>query len=248
MIDRGIIMAGMSVIAVYLFLLSKKKDYIGLVYLLCFSMIYTEVLKDVFQMPRPPMHGQDVEGYGFPSGHTGFYSMFCIWMFLTYQNKVVKILSIFVLSISCWLLVYDGYHYTRDIIGGLIFAGVVMYAYKKFVSKIDELKKFMYIATLTTALLFVLHFTNGHVDRYVYWMYYTMLGFGLGNLAFIENNCKKCIMIFLTIIKITIVVTLIAKIKYDVFVQMKWELFASSVPLIKKLILKWEARTQLKRL
>ena len=69
---------------------------------------------------------------------------------------------------------------------------------------------------------------------------------GLGNLAFVENNCKKGIMIFLTIIKIIIVVAIIVKIKYDVFVQMKWELVASTVPLIKKLILKWEARTQIR--
>ena len=177
MIDHEIIMAGMDIAAVYLFLFSKKKDYIGLIYLLCLSMIYTAVLKDVFQMPRPPMYGQAVEGYGFPSGHTGFYFMFCMWIFLTYQNMAVKILSIFVLAASCWLLVYDGYHYTLDIIGGLIFASAVMYAYKKLLSNLDEFKKFMYIAIPATALLFALHFINGHVDKYVYWMYYTMFGF-----------------------------------------------------------------------
>ncbi len=159
----------------FVFIHKIREDSIGLIYLLFFTTIYNAVLKEVFKMPLPETCPST--SYGFPSGHTNFYSILCIWIFISYKSKYIKTLSILVFCLAEWRIVYLGYHYLRDVLLTPLFALTVTYLYKKFVSDFSDYKKLVIFAVVNALLIMTLIWLTG------YWSLPPFYAYGLSVIA-----------------------------------------------------------------
>ena len=116
------------VIAVFSFLIHKKKDIFhfllgtGIVYLVCYA------LKEIIKLQRPL---DSIEsGFGFPSGHAAVY--FFIAAFMTDKFEKDKFHFILLAVIVALSRVYLNVHYLSQVIsGGLLGIGVYQ-LYKKW--------------------------------------------------------------------------------------------------------------------
>lgn len=92
-----------------------QKIYARTLCLLLFTMIYNYYLKSLWKLPLPP----PLEGWAFPSGH--MHNAIIVWGWLTreYHSKYFLFLSIFILSLIGYSLLYFHYHYFIDILGAV---------------------------------------------------------------------------------------------------------------------------------
>lgn len=107
--------------------------------------IINYLLKIVFMRARPDINPLVVEtSYSFPSGHAmismAFYGYLIYIMYYYIDNKIIKRLFIYLLSILILLIgisrIYLGVHYTSDVIGGFCFAIVYLIIYTSITKKI----------------------------------------------------------------------------------------------------------------
>ncbi len=114
-------------LALLIFWCFSKKTGIRAMYVILFSAFAAILLKNLFNMPRPPeyLHKIEENGFGFPSGHAQVSSGFWGYMGCRFQNMwVIFTGTVAVLSISL-SRVYLGVHYAGDVIGGIIFGLIV---------------------------------------------------------------------------------------------------------------------------
>ncbi|MDR0695489.1 MAG: hypothetical protein LBF56_01795 [Holosporales bacterium] len=99
---------------VLMFVISRKQHcYADLLYALFLTVLYNAVLKCIFKCPLPETCPGT--GYGFPSGHYNFGTVFYVWMILANRKLYVSVcLGILWLAYG-WCLVVAGYHYALDI-------------------------------------------------------------------------------------------------------------------------------------
>lgn len=96
----------------------------------------TEVLKALFQTPRPHIAYPDLvtplveqTGYGMPSGHTLIALVTWGLMAWHFRRRWLTILTVIMVALMSWARMYAGVHYPQDVVGGLLFGGLVLWAF-----------------------------------------------------------------------------------------------------------------------
>lgn len=113
----------------------KWKPVFGLLVLLIASIFVGEYLKSIFKIPLM----FDPTRYAFPSGHTQFSTVFYGWIcYRLVQNTTHHFLKIFYIAVTLCILilatasiVHAGYHLWRDILGGFVSGGILLYLWTR---------------------------------------------------------------------------------------------------------------------
>lgn len=179
-------------VAAVLFIFSKKLELRkrqALIYMLLFTMIYNDFLKQIFRQPLPETCPSS--GFGFPSGHMSFFSVFFFWIFLEYKNNLVKILSILLLVFIGWGIVYNGFHYTIDVICAPLFSASTIYIYRKFVEPQNTLRTFCIINSTSIMIMLAIYCMINSVTKHVLQAYFIITAFGISNIIFQKDKKIK---------------------------------------------------------
>lgn len=123
------------IILLGLSLFFKKKEALYLNLTVIISTIINQVLKYLFQRPRPILINKIVEtGYSFPSGHAmasvSFYGFIIYLIIESHLNKKIKwitsiLLTILIISI-CISRIYLGVHFASDVIAGVLLSSSLL--------------------------------------------------------------------------------------------------------------------------
>ncbi|MES2059661.1 MAG: bifunctional DedA family/phosphatase PAP2 family protein [Patescibacteria group bacterium] len=133
-----------------LLLLNKKrwKDASFAAFALGIGMILVNILKAVFQRPRPVLPFLHVTGTSFPSGHAAMAAIFGVVLYYTSLRKIqsnrsrslailASCLVVFAIGLS---RVYLNVHFASDVLGGYfvgIFFGILMIVLLRVGNKLD---------------------------------------------------------------------------------------------------------------
>ncbi|MDR0744561.1 MAG: phosphatase PAP2 family protein [Holosporales bacterium] len=227
------------------FVLIKKHDFSGLIYLLFFTMIYNTLLKPIFALPLPKTCPGT--GYGFPSGHMNFNAVFFLWIFTTFKNRIIKIFSVLLLATIGWSIVYKGFHFARDVLLTPIFSCLFIFIYKKFIANQSSSRAFLIVNIVSSILIFCLYFVKKTIPEHIFIAYYLIIGFGLSKL-FLEILKQKTgfrTIIFQIVTTILVILSMIIVLKinneniilYHVFNKIHWLFIGISISFFKYLLL-----------
>ena len=84
-------------------------------------------LKSFFEVYQPPT--ASVQGFAFPSGHTGFCIVLWGWLAWEWKNKVFAGFVLTLWAGMFWAIVHKRYHLPADIIGGISFGFLCLVGY-----------------------------------------------------------------------------------------------------------------------
>jgi hypothetical protein len=175
--------------AILLFVFAKEEKYSGLIYLLFLTMLYNSILKHLFKWPLPetcPGHG-----YGFPSGHTNFMSVFHIWLILANNGVVLRAILIVLWITSITSIALAGYHYFMDVILTIPFSMLSIMLYKYAYKKFKTTRITSIIVWSATVFLLILYNIEGSVHAHVAIAYGSIIGFCLSSSIFnFSSNWK----------------------------------------------------------
>lgn len=107
------------------FCLDKKIFTRGL-FILFFTMILSQYLKSIWQIPLAPHLG---EGWAYPSGHMQTAVAFYGWLAYEFRNRWVTLCVLGGLIGIGWALVYKGYHSVDDVLAGVLFGAATVGVY-----------------------------------------------------------------------------------------------------------------------
>jgi hypothetical protein len=221
----------------YIFL--DKKIFGNCIFLLMITMIYNVILKNIFKMPLPETC--PTTGYGFPSGHMHFASIFYIWLIFHFRNIFVRILCIINMVYSGYILVKKGYHYPFDVAVTPVFALVSVFLYSKLVKFADSTKSIsVYSIVIAFILVLILGIYIGKIQTSTYIAFYFLLGFSVSWNTFLKDYNKKVTIINgIIIITATLIFYNIMKyifkeieIEIEIVEEMKWFFISGSVPML----------------
>lgn len=141
----------LTLAALILFIVIKdKKIGIAIILNLGISALLNQLLKQIFQRPRPNVFRIITEkGFSFPSGHsmasTAFYGFFIYLIFKSVKNKSIKWISIFLLGMLILNIgfsrIYLGVHYTSDVLAGFLISISYLIIYTEILHKIISKNK-----------------------------------------------------------------------------------------------------------
>jgi undecaprenyl-diphosphatase len=120
------------------FFLSKQARFGHLIYLLLFTIIFNNSLKNYFHVPLFP-HLNKV-GFAFPSGHMQGAATLYGWLALNSSRLHIKGITLFLLGGIGFSLVHCAYHTWWDVGGGLVAAALTLGSYRWAQHKISFLK------------------------------------------------------------------------------------------------------------
>lgn len=231
--------------ACVLFIFSKKKDYKGMLYLLFLTMIYNTILKDIFKHPLPPTCPS--QGFGFPSGHMNFLSVFYLWIAVVNKNILLRIFMLAALSLEGLLIYLAGYHYGIDVVITPIFAITAILIYRYFANDKPNQKIFPIIGAITIIIATVTIFMHSEIQHHIALAYYFIFGFGTALLTkdkLVEN-------IKISVLNKAIIITSILLLEgfgyyfredgYIPFANGYWFLFGAALPFVRMLLTKTKA-------
>jgi len=145
----------------YLFI--NRKLFGEVIVIIAFTLVFNRFLKSIFQAPLPPALGKS--GWAFPSGHMQLAFAMWGWIAWRYRYKWFWIvLGIFLTGVGVGL-VYQGYHYPRDIPAAVLFAGLSLVGFNYF-------------------------FRSQWVKQHVGYSFIILIGIGLILMSFIPNGWK----------------------------------------------------------
>ena len=108
--------------SVLIWCVNKSLGFWG-AFILLTSATYSNLIKDITMLPRPPLEGvtHPPGSYAFPSGHT--LTAVTVWPYLAVRLKsrafwIWSIVAVLMIGLSRLML---GYHYLGDVIGGFAF-------------------------------------------------------------------------------------------------------------------------------
>jgi undecaprenyl-diphosphatase len=160
--------------AILLFVFTKTGKYDGLMYLLFLTMLYNAILKHMFKWPLPetcPGHG-----YGFPSGHTNFMTVFYVWIVVVNKNFILRFVVVVLWITSIISLVLAGYHYHIDVILAVPFSIFSIVLYKCAYRKLGARKTISIVIWSATAFLLILYGIEGTIRTYMAIAYGAIIG------------------------------------------------------------------------
>ena len=125
--------------------LIKYKKGIFFSIIICLDTIVNLIVKKIIGINRPDKINWLVveKGYSFPSGHTmisiTFYGLLIYFITKSNIKKSTKILLSIILGVLILLIglsrIYLGVHYFSDVIGGLLWGGLLLFSYIKFIER-----------------------------------------------------------------------------------------------------------------
>jgi hypothetical protein len=121
------------VIALGFWLRPKNKLFLHLGFLVPFSTILNGVLKNIFQIARPPEAfwlAQPTDGLGFPSGDVQVATVFWGMILLNVRSTPLKLLiAVIIGGVGC-SRVYLGVHSMADVLAGFLIAVLTVWAWR----------------------------------------------------------------------------------------------------------------------
>ncbi|NHV06560.1 MAG: phosphatase PAP2 family protein [Thaumarchaeota archaeon] len=123
-------------------------------------------LKDFFKIPRPPreLWKYQVEGYGFPSGHTQGTTVFWGYLSLYFSSVLLLIVAVLILLLVAYSRLELGVHSLLDVVGGAFFGSLVLFlgflVEKEVVKKIKNYVSFVWVSL--PLLFFAISFVSGY--------------------------------------------------------------------------------------
>jgi len=106
---------------------------------LLLSGTYTNMLKDFWALPRPQIQGITLPGgYAFPSGHT--LTAVTLWGYLAVRlfSRVMRIWMVFAIVAVGISRIVLGYHYPRDVTGGVALGLAFLLVYNQVERRITR--------------------------------------------------------------------------------------------------------------
>lgn len=126
----GQLMVALAIIFTSVLLIKKhKREAFLFAFILVMAAIIDNVLKDIYQRPRPYFYPLVVESdYSFPSGHAMdsfvFYATLSYLFFHFTKNKALSVMasifSVFMIGLVGLSRVYLGVHYPSDVLAGYV--------------------------------------------------------------------------------------------------------------------------------
>lgn len=116
-----------GIVCIWYILHRRYSTAVIVIFNILFSMFLNDILKGIFQRPRPDIRMMDVSGFSFPSGHTmnntAIYGFLIFLVLNSSMNKCLKFILIIFMSFLTGMIgfsrMYLAVHYPTDIIGGL---------------------------------------------------------------------------------------------------------------------------------
>jgi len=161
--------------AAVLSFLFRKRDDSGLVFLLCFTMIFNTILKTCFGMTGP--FSKSPTDYAFPSGHMNFDGVFFIWMALYSRYNFARGLYVVIAAFCGWCMVYKGFHYARDVFAAPFFSALSVYCYLKFIDKLPMRDRNFVVSIVMIGFSLLTFLIRGAVESHILMAYSFAIGF-----------------------------------------------------------------------
>ncbi len=213
------------------FIWIKRNIFYHAICLILLSMLFSAALKVSFQKISP-------YGFCFPSGHMQAAVVLYGWLAYKFENRLLRIGTLILLSGIGISLVYLDYHDYLDVLGGIFFAVIVLWVYISVLRKMKHDMLWMSISLATLFMLYI-YLRYGQIIPHLWLAYYALIGFTLSVKIFeqkidLRNITHK--------ILATILCFLIILITHSIFqshfllslpaylYQMKWLLIGISIP------------------
>ena len=161
--------------AAVLSFLFRKRDDSGLIFLLCFTMIFNTILKECFGMIGP--FAKSPTDYAFTSGHMNFDGVFFIWMALYSRYNFAKVIYVVIAVFFGWCMVYKGFHYAGDVIAAPFFSALSVYCYLRFVNKLPRGDKNFVVSVVILCFSLLTFLIRGAVESHILMAYSFAIGF-----------------------------------------------------------------------
>lgn len=108
----------------------NNKLFYNLICLILFSILVNVALKVSFHVPLNPSLGKF--GFAFPSGHMQLSTVLYGWVFWHISNKYLRLSCVLILVGIGLSLIHFSYHDLFDVIGGVVFAALLISIYSHF--------------------------------------------------------------------------------------------------------------------
>ncbi len=171
-----------------------KKAATRLSWCVLFSLVGNGIIKNLVKMPRPfdvrdivPLRSETATSYSFPSGHTQTATSFWTSAILVIRTKAIKIVGIIIILLTAISRMYLGVHWPMDVIGGVVFGVILVWAASKVLDEESNITKSHVIGTSICLLIFLCI----SVDADLYKSAAALWGMSLG--VYIEQNHIKFI-------------------------------------------------------
>ncbi|WP_133139777.1 phosphatase PAP2 family protein [Legionella genomosp. 1] len=175
------------IIALAGFFLISKPLFFQTACLTAFDIVVNVALKGTFKVPLVAWLGK---GYAFPSGHMQLSTVFYLWLAWHTPSRPLKLLIAAILSAVGAGLMHYGYHNFYDILGGLLFGGILTTLY--WYSSLKYAVYMPWILALSASLLMLYNKLQYDLIPNHCWLgYYCLLGFILAERVLSRDEHKQ---------------------------------------------------------
>lgn len=129
-------------------------------FLVPFSTLLNCLLKNIFEIPRPPLEFHLVpvlDPFGFPSGDVMLGTVFWSTVFLYFNKTRLRFLCAIPITTMALSRIYFGVHSLFDVVGGFMFAMLTLYVWNRHLKNEQNILTSPYKFSLTAGVTFVLY-------------------------------------------------------------------------------------------
>lgn len=192
------------------------------------AVIYARALKNYFQIYSPKY------GLIFPSGHILTATATYGWISLKSNKILIWIISIILISLSSYSMIFFSFHNLKEIIGGIFFAIILVISYNYMLTKHPSILK-LTLLPLAIALLLYIKYKKQVFFGFIWMTIYALFGIFIGENYFKENATKKREKLLATLLYIFInfiTYMFFKELNLPVYIfELRWFIFGLSLPL-----------------